>query len=842
VTVFELIKVIVLKNMRREKFLTVLSVIGVALGIGLFTGVKVASDKAVSSFEADIRGTNPYANYEILDTSGTDFPEGIYPSARQTGEKSFPVLKADGYLPSMKQTVDIYGIDIIRTARFLNISPRKGSGFQDYFRDLNGVVITKDFAASHSLRKGDTLRAYVYDGEFPLKIVDVIDEAFLTANTFIMDLGNFQEYFGKTGYLSRIDVETDDKTASEIQKILPPSLSIGKKDLAIRDQKSLIKSFRYNLQFVSLIAILVGIFLLYNTIFVSVVKRRTEIGILRGLGISKKTVVLLFIIQGMVLGVAGSIFGIFVGQAAAYFSVTAVEKTITTMYHTISISDYLIPKGDIVLALALGVIVSLLASAVPSFEAARVRPTESTKEGTFESRYAAHRGTSALAGIASIAAGCAASYIDYRSMPYDFPFLAYAGILLIILGFTFLSPSCLAALLTILKRPVERLFPSAGVITVGDMRGSIYRFSVALMGVAISSALIFALLTLIFSFRDSLKIWIKKNIAADVYVKPASCRSNFCFFPLSDELIKKVEGLHEVAGVDKFRTLRIDFQGRQIVAGFGDKEVRRRLGRFRGGGEGEYVPENRDNDRTIGVSKFLGIKFGLKVGDKVEIRTPKGAERFVVDDIFSSYSTTSGFAYLDRNWLKKYWGLDDATQLGIYLKKGVDVNGFIGRMKEILPPRLSLEITNTAQLRAEVLSIFDRTFAITYAIELISIIVSLIGVINTLLALVLERKREISIFRYLGGSWDQIRVILVLSAGIAGVAGILLGGIMGPLMSVIFIEVINKVSFGWEIHFRVPYLYLALVTSVLFLITLSAGLIPLKVARRIDPKRFISFE
>jgi putative ABC transport system permease protein len=841
-TLLELIRVVVLKNMKREKFLTALSVIGVALGIGLFTGVKVASDKAVSSFESDIRGTNPYANYEILDTSGTDFPEDVYPSVRQTGENSFPLLKADGYLPEMKETVDIYGIDIVRAAKFLKLSPGKASGFQDYFRDLSGVIVTKAFAASHSLKKGDTLRTFVYDREFPLKVADVIDEAPLTANVFIMDLGNFQEYFGKTGFLSKIDVETDDRTALKIQNILPPSLSIGRKDTAVQSQKSLIRSFRYNLQFVSLIAILVGIFLLYNTIFVSVVKRRTEIGILRGLGISKKTVVLLFIIQGMVLGVAGSILGVLVGQVAAYFSVTAVEKTITTMYHTIAISDYLIPKGDIVLALALGVMVSLAASAVPSLEAARVKPTESTKEGTFESRYTGRRGTSALAGLVFIAAGCVASYIDYSSMPYDFPFLAYAGILLIILGFTFLSPSFLATLLRVLKRPVERVFPSAGVIAVGDMRGSIYRFSVALMSVAISCALIFALLTLIFSFRDSLKVWINKNIAADVYVKPASCRSNFCFFPLSDEVMKTVEGLHEVEGVDRFRTLRIDFHGRQIVAGFGDRDVRRRFGRLKNAGERKPSPDNPGVDRTMGVSKFLGIKFGLRVGDPVEILTPKGAARFVVDDIFSSYSTTSGFVYLDRKWLKEYWGLDDATQLGIYLRKGVDVDGFIKRMKGTLPPRFSLEITNTAELRAKVLSIFDRTFAITYAIELISITVSLIGVINTLLALVLERKREVSIFRYLGGSWTQIRGIHVLSAGIVGVGGILLGGAMGPLMSVIFIEVINKVSFGWEIHFRVPFLYLSLVTTMLFLITLSAGLVPLKVAKRIDPKRLISFE
>ncbi len=837
----ELIKIIVLKNLKREKFLAVLSVIGVALGIGLFTGVKVASDKAVASFESDIRGVNPYTDYEILDTSGIDFQENIYRTVRRTAEDSFPVMQVNGYLPEIKETVEIQGIDLIRTAKFLKMSPHEGNGFEYYFRDLGGVIVTKSFAGRRSIKKGDTLRAFVYDREFPLKVADVIDAASLPSNTFIMDLGNFQEYFGKAGYLTRIDVEADEKTVTEIQKILPTSITIGKKEVAIQNQKSLIKSFRYNLQFVSLIAILVGIFLLYNTIFIAVVKRRTEIGILRGLGASGKTIVLLFVIQGMILGVAGSILGILVGQVTAYFSVAAVEKTITTMYRTISISDYLLPKGDIVLALALGVAVSLIASAIPSLEAARVRPTESTKEGTFESRHRSRRKASALAGLALIVSGCAASYADYRYMPYDFPFLAYTGMLLIILGFTLLSPSYLSMLLTVMKRPAERIFPSAGVITVGDMKGSIYRFSVALMSVAISSALIFALLTLIFSFRDSLKAWIKKNIAADVYMKPASCRSNFCFFPLSDELVRKVEGMHEVAGVDRFRTLRIDFQGRQIVAGFGDNEIRRRLGRMRPGDEG-LITDHPGADRTIGVSKFLGIKYGLRVGDTVELRTPRGRQRFVVYDIFSSYSTTSGFVYLDRKWLRKYWGLDDATQLGIYLKKGVDVAGFIGRLKDTLPPGFSLEITDTAQLRDQVLSIFDRTFTITYAIELISIVVSLIGVINTLMVLVLERKREISIFRYLGGSWGQLRLTLVLSAGIVGIAGILLGGIMGPMMSVIFIEVINKISFGWEIHFRIPVFYLALVTGVLFLVTLAAGLVPLKVAQRIDPKRFISFE
>ncbi len=248
------------------------------------------------------------------------------------------------------------------------------------------------------------------------------------------------------------------------------------------------------------------------------------------------------------------------------------------------------------------------------------------------------------------------------------------------------------------------------------------------------------------------------------------------------------------------------------------------------------------SEPVAGISEYLSIKYGLGRGDMIDLKSPGGTVKFRINDIFSSYATTSGFIYIDRKWLKKYWGLDDATQMSIYVKKDVDVDRFIRKLQEKLLPEYSLEILNNRELRDKIMDIFNKSFAITYAIEFISIIVSLIGVINTLLALVFERKREISIIRYLGGSWEQIRRTLILSAGIIGTAGILLGTLLGSLMSVILIYAVNKISFGWEIHFRVPFFYLSLVTGSLFLTTLFAGYLPSKVAKKIDPRRFVSFE
>ena len=839
-----LVKILILRNIKEEKFLTFLSVLGIALGIGLFTGVKVASDRAITSFESGIMGMNPYANYEVLDISGIDFDEKVYIDVRTLEESSFPVMKAFGYISAFRDTIDINGIYTVKAVRFFGSSPHQKIDIEHFYRETNGILITKKFADRYSLKKGNELKALVYNREYTLKIVDILDSESLLTNTVIMDIGNFQEHFGVTGTLSKIDLISDEKTVDKIRQILPVNLRIEKKEEIFRNQKALVASFRYNLQFVSLIAILVGIFLLYNTVFISVVKRRTEIGILRGLGASKKTVILLFTVHGVVLGLIGSLLGILFGQLAAYFSVIAVEKTISTMYSTISIADYMITKRDAIAALLLGLFVSLLASAIPSYEASKIRPTESSREGSFENRYRRYQGIISLAGVLCISGGIAISYLDYRYTPFEFPVLAYGGILFIIMGFTLVSPFYLRIILRILKGPLERIFRAIGKVTLGDMNGSIYRFSVALMSVAISSALIIALLMLIFSFRGSLMGWIHKNITADVYIKPASCKANYCFYPLSEKAIETVKEFPEVEGFDKFRGMQLELFGKKVTAGFADVGIKRKyLGRRYSDREYEEVLKEMEGPEHIaGISEFLSIKYGFKKGDTIDLKSPAGNVKFIINDIFSSYSTTAGFIYIDRKWLKKYWGLDDATQISVYLKKDVDVTRFIHKVRERLSPEYSLEIMNNQELRDKVLDIFNKSFAITYAIEFISIIVSLIGVINTLLALVFERKREISIMRYLGGSWTQIQQTLMLSAGIVGVTGIVLGMLLGPLMSIILIQVVNKVSFGWEIHFRIPFSYLSAVTVILFATTLFAGFLPSKVARKIDPRRFVSFE
>jgi putative ABC transport system permease protein len=840
-TFLKLLNRLVFRTIRQEPFLTVLSVVGVALGIGLFMGVNSASDRAVRSFETNINNINSASVWQISDASGIDFREEIYPRVKSIAWQSRPVLVTNAYLPESRESIDLYGVSVAQTMAFSGADSGMKGEFEDFFKTRNGVAVTRRFGETHHLQRGDSFDVYAYNKRYRLTVVSLIDSAALPEYVAFMDLGNFQEYFNRIGELSRIDIAASDEQAAQIGRILPPNLVIEKKSTVLENQKALLNGFRLNLRFVTFLAVLVGVFLLYNTIFISVVKRRTEIGILRALGTGRLTVLALFTMQGMALGIGGSLLGIVFGRVVAWFSAIAVEKTVTQFYRFVAVPDSSLTGRDAVLALLLGTGASFLSSLGPAYESVHVKPSESWREGTFEQAHRERQTIYSMTGAALILAAGLLVYVDYRLVPYRFPWLSYAGILLFILGCTLNSPAYLLFFLAGVQKPAVRLFRTTSRIALGDMRGSSHRFSLALMSVAVSSALIVAIMSSVYSLKTSLTAWIDTYVSADIYIKPSSCASNFCFYPLAPGIVNAVERLDGVEEIEKFRALQIDFRGRKIIAGFGNSDL---LSKHRLGisdRERERL-KRLASHREVLISEYLRVAYHLNPGDVIELPTPKGRIPFVVNNASISYSTMSGFMYLDRRWLKEYWGLDDATQIGIYLKKGVDAGSAIARFRGMLGNRSALNISNNRELRDSVLRIFDRSFAITYTIEAIAITISLIGVVNALLILVLERKREIAVLRYLGADWADIRRIMFVSAGMIGVAGILAGWIMGWAISLVITHVINKISFGWEVAFRMPFQQLSLLMLLLFLATLLAGFAPATIARKIDPKAFISFE
>ena len=711
-TFIKLFKRIVLRTIREDRFLTVLSVLGVALGIGLFMGVNTATNRALSSFESTISSLDQPFNYEVVSVSGIDFPDLLYKQVRSIADKSLPVLSTNVFLPEWKETAAIHGIYTVRSLGFLN-SASNNPDIEDFFKRRNGVLVTKALSERLGLKRGDSVAALVYNRKYVLFIVGALDMPSVPAGTIIMDLGNYQEFFGKAGLLSRIDIIADGNTAEEIRLVLPGGLIVAEKEKVIRNRQSLVDAFRFNLRFVTFLAVLAGIFLLYNTIFISVIKRRTEIGILRGLGMDRKMLVALFSGQGMLLGLFGSILGIAFGQASAWSSTRMVGMTVTRFYGQQEVARQGITLNEALWTLGTGIVISFLSSIIPALESANVRPVESSRAGTFEKSYKRRQGIFSIIGAISFLFALIAIWVDYRHVPFSFPWLSYVGILLFILGCTLNAPAYLGMSLAFMRPGLNRLFKTASRIALADMSGTRYRFSLALMSVAVSSALIVAIVSSIYSLKTSFVDWINTYVNADAYIKPASCTSNFCFYPLPDDVFKNVSQLPGVETVGRFRALEVQFRGKPVIAGFGDSAL---LWKRPGAGKDERERLQRlAQYREVLISDYLSVKYGLKRGDTIEIPTPEGGVPFTINNTSISYSTMSGFMYFDRRWLQEYWGIDDATQLSVYLKNKGNVRHFIDQVKKRLGDRYALEITDNNELRQSVLEIFDKSFAITYA-------------------------------------------------------------------------------------------------------------------------------
>ena len=827
----KLITVITLRNLKEEKLFSIISILGVALAVGLFISILGTTQTAINSFTEDIKKLNPDANYQILPKFGNYFDESVYELLIKHDYKPIPVIKTDGLHEKTDTSINLFGIDTFSAFKQsrVRISPEQ-INIRVFLNSIDGAILTKDVAKRIGVNKGENFSLIVGNNKVNYRVAGILAGNRIPTGIY-QDIGNFQEKLSVFGKLSRIDLKSND--TDRLNKILPQSVRLISKAGVIKNEKDILESFKFNLHFISFIAILVGFFMLYNTIFITVVKKRPQIGILRALGAGKKQILLIFIIQSIILGVIGSFLGLFLGQILSFYSSRMVEDTVTTIFKPVIIEEMFIFSNYALIAFIIGLAISLIAAVLPAVEATRVKPTETVREGTFELRYLKFYKQAFILGIILVVAGICFSLADYFLKIFNQPFFSYAGILLVLAGFAAGSPYYLEKFLQKGQNLLKKIFRAPGTISSADIYSSLYRFSIALISVTISTALIISMMVLINSFETSLKNWINKNLNADIFIKSSSCSSNFCFEPIDSNVLSKIKDIDGIAALNPFMAMQGKFRGRDVIYGFGDEKVVKKYN--------DNI-ENYNITRTTAVSEYLKIKYGIEKGDDILIDTPAGRKKFKVREVFTSYSTTQGFIILDKSFQKKYWGSSAFTQLSVFLKKDADTEKVIKKIKEKLEGAYTLDILNNNVLRQKVMGIFNNSFQITYAIQLTALIISLLGVANMLYAVALERKREISILKYLGADNKFLTKIYMISAGFIGFCGIIYGVILGFILSFITIKVVNTISFGWSISIHLNAVKIFITLMILLIFVILAGILPLKTIKQTDPKKSVSYE
>lgn len=850
-----LLRQFILRNLAKERLRVAVSIFGITLGIAVVLAIQMANRASLLGFTAAVEALSGKAGLEII-SSGMGLSEDLLPSLswlNQYGELS-PIIEGDGEFFGPKGETEflrILGVDILRDRSFREYrllefaAQRRDPTTEEFLRlllDPQSVVITEKFASRYGLTVGSPLDLTIRDRPQKFVIRGLLRDdgpaRAMDGNFLLMDIAAAQWAFDRLGKIDRLEVIPGTKISSselqtKISQKLPPGWMTQLPSRRGEQVEKMLNAFHFNLTALSYISMLVGLFLIYNTISISVISRRQEIGILRALGTSRSTIMLLFLAEAALIAICGCFTGLLGSRFLALLALRITGTTVKVLY--IATASKLPSLGweSAVLAFGMGMSLSLLAALVPAWEASKVTPLSAiTGADRLESRFRLNR-RHIILPIVFLALGVGLANMKPRD---SIPVFGYLSAVAIVFGAAFLTPAVLYLLGRVGSVPLTKMLGLEGKLANANLKGGISRISISVAALAVSLSMMAAIAIMIESFRETVIYWVGQTLQADLYVRPAGRSANGTETHLSPQLVTLFHENPDVAAVDGFRSFTFPFRGSTIHLGARDFVVLRKRGQLlikEPQDDKEALQAAIDQDAVI-VSESFSYKYNQHVGDELELMLPSGEKAFRVAAIFYDYTNDRGTVLMDNRTLTRHFGETQPFSLAVYLHDGVSAEEARSRIMTTLGNTYRVFIHTNSSLRREILRIFDSTFEITYALELISIVVAILGVASTLLTLILERRKELAYLRLVGTEVCQLKKVIFIEALLLAGVSQAIGVFMGLGLSWVLINVINVQSFGWTIQFHFPSSFLMQSSLLILAAAFLAGLYPAQRAARLN--------
>jgi len=815
----------------------------VALGVAVFVGIKTAASSALVSFQDTVTSLTGKAQLQVVGR-GNGFPEEIY--ARVTSledvRAATPVLEFKVIAtPPVNEPLLMLGIDVFsdqefRQYNFLESTDKNGAVLS-FLTEPGAIALTEKFAERHGLQVGDEVeilsgsRRLAFTLRALLKLKGPARA--LEGNVALVDIATAQEVFEQLGRLHRIDVllaedASHEEVREKLEKLLPAEVTVEPPQKRLGRIRDMIKAYRLNLLALSLIALFVGIFLVYNAVAFTVSKRRYEIAMLRVLGTQRWQILGLFLGEALLVGLLGALIGVGLGLAMAKIALRAMAGTISELYLLVRAETIRFSPLAMVLGAGAALGVAVLGGLFPSLEASRTLPREALYRTALERRLKTNLGRISLVGVVVLGAGFLCSQLQ----PVDgLPLFGFVAAFLILAGFSFLAPASVLLVNRALALPLAGIFKIEGKLASRYLGRSLNRSAVAIASLMTALAMLISISIMILSFRQTVKVWTEQIISADLFISPAGRltgqRGNL---PLG--LVGSLEKLPGLVAMERLTEIPMRIDNLQVLLFVSDLEVKARLSSImlRRGSSKEILRQCREQGQ-ITISEVLANRLHLGEGDYLQLPTPSGLQRFLIAGVFYDYRTEGGMVIMDRSTYAKYWPDERRyTSVGIYLEPGSSLAEIRTLIRSRLKRSEEVFITSNKELRQEILRIFDQTFSITYALQIVAIVVAIFGIVNTLVLLVMERERDIGVLKAVGATNRQVQRMTLLEAGLMGLISFVLGAVNGILLSLLLIFVINKQSFGWTIQFTVPGAMFGKTMILVLVCALIAGIFPARAA------------
>lgn len=848
---------------------TALTVCGIAVGVAAIMAINEANTQVFQSFRESIHDVAGRATLEVVNGElGLD--ETLIRAVREhpAVESASPVLRvaARSALPHPEGTTfGILGLDLIEVAELKGVRVRTSPGESMRVETLladDAIFLGQRLARELGVAEGQPLDIRV--GAFPhrLMVRGVLDHhaerASMWDDLAIMDIAAAQVRFGMIGRLDRIDVVTvpDRPVAdveAELQRLLPLPVTVARPARRAEQVERMTRAFQLNLGALSAVGLLISVLLVYHTVSYAVMARRRAIGMLRALGMTRTAVCLVFVGSAVVMGLAGGVLGAGLGLALARGIVTMMARTVSDLYVYVSLqeswSGARLSMRMILRAAMLGAGVALVGAVSPSLSAAHLATARALLPVAYEAQTRDRLRRLAWAGGLCLLAALGLAFLNpIRHLPL----FGYLSAFVLLIGL-----ACWAPPLLHLSGRLIRLHP------FGSMRGwrtwTLMRLAIEQVlrapirnGVTISAlmagvALMVGVGTMISSFRQTVDVWINQTVVADLVVASSSWLHDDHGGAMSNRLPGSwramLGAIPGVQAVDQYRQIRLDLQGRPstLVA----RDLRLHAARSRyillTGDSASVLPWAVEHDGIL-VAEALANAMGWRAGELVTLPTPQGPKAFRIAAVFYDYATDGGKVVMDLTVYRRWWQDEAATVYPVYLAPEARPEGVRDAIRERLSREGDVVIIRNADLKAEILRIFDRTFSVTRALEFITVVIAVLGIVNALLISVLERRRELATLRAIGASRVQVALVLLWESACVGLLGALLGLVGGLCLSLLLVRVINKQSFGWTIQWEPSYDLLARAVLIALGAALAAGIFPARVAMRQSVAAGIRYE
>ena len=813
-----------------------LTAMGIALGVAVFFAIRTANVTLLDSLRITVEKVAGKATLQI--TAGeTGFPEEVLDKVRATSgvKVAEPIIEVIARTAFAEEGnllilgVDTAGDQQLRDYQFEK-SKTEISDPLVFLAQPNSILLSRAFADRHGLKIGDTFPLYASSGRKDFTVQGIflpvgIGEVF-GGNIAIMDVYSAQVVFNRGRNFDRIDLMTSPDVPVEtvqqnLHAKLPQGLEIVPPKSRGQDLESAVTAMRVGLTITSFTALLVGIYIIFNSFTIAVNQRWKEIGILRAVGVERRNVNLMFLCEAFLIGVIGSVIGIAAGYYLAAIGVKVMANMASSVYGFLSTSTPVVFRMQYAVAsFVLGVGASVFGAWFPARAASQLDPTMALHNIEARSREAVLGWRRITLGVVLTLSSLALMIWTPSGVGATFQF-SYA--ILMLLGLTTLLPKLIEMISHVLRPFMDWIGGAEGSLAVDAMIQSPRRSSATVGALMVGLMFVFSTAGYIQSYRHMVDRWMKQSLNADIFVATSTTMrsTSYHFDEALGRQIAVVPGVKRLENV-RFTSVPYNGDSAALIATEMDGFMARAIDAVEGR-DHKILLDKLPKGEGVLVSRNFATRWKVQVGDALTLNTPNGTLDRPILGILDDYRSEKGTIFIDRGLYKQYWHDSAVDFFFVTLNSGVDPVMAKRQIQNLTSKTVHAFVYTQVEFKKWVYGLVDQFFVLNYMQLVIAVIVSILGIVNTLMISIFERKRELGIIRAIGGLRAQIRKLILLEAVAISIVGVALGALAGMFSTEFMAHTVSTVLAGYAVPFYIPWMLILISLPVVILVSLLAG-------------------